>query len=295
MARRHIIFVLLTFLSILAMTDGAIALEREQVIAAASQYADAVWVCTRRNVLPEYNLLTPGKTYKGLPYNYGGADSLEVFQRKILEGVIAGNYRKRCGKMLCTRADLAGLDCSGLVSRCWQIPRYSTIALPNITIRICREDLRPGDILNSPENHVVLFDQFDDEGQMWVFESVAWLKMEGKPPAGVAYRVVDLGEEYTPRRYYKFIRTAERVRTTRPVPVVKKPGARAKRFAPVGSTGTIMDGPQCEQRQGSWEIERVWVYVKYDNGKEGWSPIRYLYVTSDKVQLASESRTTLQK
>lgn len=48
-------------------------------------------------------------------------------------------------------------DCSGYVSMAWQLPHSEvTGTLPNVAIRISTADLKPGDILNSPE-HVVIF------------------------------------------------------------------------------------------------------------------------------------------
>lgn len=51
-----------------------------------------------------------------------------------------------------------GIDCSGFVSRCWNLPRpYSTNQLPKICDPLASwDDLRAGDILLN-HKHVVLF------------------------------------------------------------------------------------------------------------------------------------------
>ncbi|MER5853439.1 RICIN domain-containing protein [Streptomyces sp. NPDC002012] len=56
-------------------------------------------------------------------------------------------------------------DCSGFVSMTWRLPTSeSTRTLPRLTKEISRSELRPGDILNSPE-HVVLFGGWIDQAK----------------------------------------------------------------------------------------------------------------------------------
>jgi hypothetical protein len=290
MLGRRTVLSLLLVASMWSVADHTFAFSREEVVSNARLYADHVWLCTRKNVRPEYNELVPGKSYKGVPYNWGGVDSLEDFGEKIEQGAIAGNYKKKCGRVLCARQDFAGLDCSGLVSRCWRIPRCSTKVLPFVSIRVPLVDLKSGDILNAENRHVVIFDRFDDENQMWVYESVVCLKMRETPPAGVAYRVVDLGNEYVPRRFYKFINIGDRVQTTRSVPLVKRPGGKARKYVSPKKTGTIMGGPKVQKTVGrTAQICNVWFYIKYDTGAEGWSPIRYLSLIQEKEQEALNS------
>ncbi|MBU1711787.1 MAG: hypothetical protein KKD47_01660 [Proteobacteria bacterium] len=250
---------------------------RDEVIANASMYSNLKWFCEKKNARKDYNLLTPGKMYIGVPYNWGGFDSTDKFVKKVEKGVIAGNYKKKCGSKLCVREDFAGLDCSGLVSRSWEISRYTTRTFPGISIKIPRELLRPGDILNSENNHVVLFDKFDEDNQMWVYESAAWVRIRNAPPAGVVYRPVDLDNEYVPRRYYKFIENGDRVKTDKTIVALLKLDGKKKIYIPAGTTGEIVKGPAIRSKaRKSRTPSDVWVYVKFGNGKEGWVTIRHL-------------------
>jgi hypothetical protein len=130
----------------------------------------------------------------GVPYQWGGFSSIsgfnlsnsidfedqytgtDTFEGKIhyagdiyLETQIAS--RKSCG-----------VDCSGFVSRCWNLPvKESTRTLinPEFSIPITIDELKMGDILIIPNYHVMLFNKFIDENktQIWVYE------------AGPAYKV----------------------------------------------------------------------------------------------------------
>jgi hypothetical protein len=259
-------------------------ISREKVIEKASTYANLTWLCTKKNAKKDYNLLTPGKQYKGVPYNWGGFDSEDKFVKKVKSGVVAGNYKKRCGDQLCIRQDFAGLDCSGLVSRSWGTGRYTTTTLPGISIKIPRELLRPGDILNSEKEHVMLFDRFDEENQMWVYEAAAWVRVKSAPPAGVVYRSVDLDDDYMPRRYYKFIEPGERIRTDRTIIALRQINGKHKIYVPGGVKGKIVKGPTLSSKgRRSQAPTDVWVYIIFDNGSEGWAAIRHLTLVAAKA------------
>ncbi|MBB4949957.1 hypothetical protein F4556_005492 [Kitasatospora gansuensis] len=54
-------------------------------------------------------------------------------------------------------------DCSGYVSMAWHLSdSLDTTRLPNVATEIPRSQLKPGDILNSLVDHVILFDKWDD-------------------------------------------------------------------------------------------------------------------------------------
>ncbi|MER7850325.1 hypothetical protein ABTZ03_41070 [Kitasatospora sp. NPDC096077] len=55
-------------------------------------------------------------------------------------------------------------DCSGYVSMAWhlQTPGLNTQGLPGVATEIPRSQLKPGDILNSYYDHVILFEKWDD-------------------------------------------------------------------------------------------------------------------------------------
>jgi len=83
--------------------------------------------------------------------------------------VLAGN--------ICThnapRSDATGVDCSAFVSATWGLAtHYTTSAIPAITTRLRDPwDLRPGDALNKPGSHVMLFLRFTSDRKAEVIES----------------------------------------------------------------------------------------------------------------------------
>ncbi|MFJ8038906.1 VCBS repeat-containing protein [Kitasatospora sp. NPDC096147] len=67
-----------------------------------------------------------------------------------------GSYQDSSGRSYRT-------DCSGYVSMAWHTgTSYSTRTLPGVATEIPRSQLKPGDILNSFEDHVILFEKWDD-------------------------------------------------------------------------------------------------------------------------------------
>ena len=97
-----------------------------------------------------------------MPYQWGGFSTLKEFDAGLREGKSAGDvYTAEKRKMLndAVSAHAVGVDCSGFVSRCWDLPRaYSTRELPGLCDEIKDwSELRPGDILNTHNSHVLLF------------------------------------------------------------------------------------------------------------------------------------------
>ena len=80
-----------------------------------------------------------------------------------------------------------GVDCSGLVSRSWRLPRkVSTRELAAMSVKLAdARDLLPGDVLNKSNGHVLLFVTFTDatRTRARVIEAGAW--------DGRAWRVVE--------------------------------------------------------------------------------------------------------
>jgi hypothetical protein len=149
------------------------------VLATAAAFADHEWLPTSRNLLhgadaagirvstpdrssgnPE--LWHPGERATGIPYKWGGFDTISSFERGIRAGKAAGdlyNAEKRRKGGAAVSAQAVGLDCSGFISRCWQLPAKratSTLAAVCVKLRSPAE-LLPGDVLNQPGGHVVLF------------------------------------------------------------------------------------------------------------------------------------------
>ena len=163
---------------------------REYAIATAYRYTQVEWMPEDRHVrhgpdsagipvkTPDKSVhgkgdargwWKPGVPAKGMPYQWGGFDTPDSFLRKIAEGRKAGDIGDATKRKLGdagTSAESCGIDCSGLVSRCWYLPRpYSTRELPSICEPLkAWAHLKPGDILLNHQ-HVLLFAGWLDGGK----------------------------------------------------------------------------------------------------------------------------------
>jgi hypothetical protein len=173
---------------------------REEVVAYARRYVDLVWVAREDHAFHGVDadgipVDTPNDGFvkdgwkvgenRGVPYAWGVYDSPEDFARKVEEGRRAGHVPKsRASKR---SAETAGIDCSGLLSKSWQLSRtYSTGQLPEITKRLSSfDELLPGDAIDKPNAHVMVFVSFvtADKKRVHVIEGGAW--------DGRAYRAVE--------------------------------------------------------------------------------------------------------
>jgi len=121
-----------------------------------------------------------GRTNIGVPYCWGGDSTLAEFDAGILAGRPAGYHfkkaeRRRLHQDPASSALPVGVDCSGFVSRCWQLKeRRSTYDIA----QVCRQlrsfdDLLPGDAVNKRYDHIILFTGWVDaqHEQMRVFEA----------------------------------------------------------------------------------------------------------------------------
>jgi hypothetical protein len=160
-------------------------LTREQVVATAFAFEGVQWqvnaaaygsdpdtVCTGfagRVRRPGYLHGKVGQQVRGAPYCWGCFGSLDQIRSKIDHGVLAGN--------ICThnapRTDVAGVDCSAFVSATWGLAsHFTTDAIPAIAQPLSNAwDLRPGDALNKPGSHVMLFLRFTPDRMAEVMES----------------------------------------------------------------------------------------------------------------------------
>lgn len=116
---------------------------------------------------------TDGEPNQGVSYQWGGFSSIAEFEAGVAAGKWAGHLPTD-GKSFFT-PEAVGVDCSGLVSRIWRLPRKeSTRSLP----RLCRRlddwnELLPGDILNRVDRHTMVFVGWEDPGrtQLQVIEA----------------------------------------------------------------------------------------------------------------------------
>lgn len=109
----------------------------------------------------------PGAEIFGVPYLWGGKAGWKDFIKKMKAGGVAGNV---CTKVVkgeaVTVPGAAGIDCSGFISRVWELGGgrrrvdLSTSALSTDKYSRRLESLtvlQPGDILNKASTHVRLF------------------------------------------------------------------------------------------------------------------------------------------
>jgi hypothetical protein len=160
------------------------ALTRQQVIETAFAFEGMQWrltppvygrdpdtACTGFNRIrrPGYLSGKLNQEVRGVPYCWGCHGSLNQFRANIANGMLAGN--------VCThnnpRPDVTGVDCSAFVSAAWGLAtHFTTAAIPGITEQLQNAwDLQPGDALNKPGSHVMLFLRFTPDRKAEVMES----------------------------------------------------------------------------------------------------------------------------
>lgn len=106
----------------------------------------------------------------GMPYSWGGFDTPESFDAGLRAGKLAGDIytlEKRRRLDAAVSKHTVGIDCSGLISRCWKLPRsYSTRELAALCEPLADfSQMKPGDIFNLHNAHVLLFAGWEDAGK----------------------------------------------------------------------------------------------------------------------------------
>lgn len=127
-----------------------------------------------------------------VPYKWGGFQTLEQFTGQL-------QYNRYAGDIHTSGVSnyAVGVDCSGFVSRCWQLTYHSaTSMMPNITTQYSDwNQLRPGDAIHKV-GHVRLFINRNSDGSFRIVEASArdW---------GVSFWSYSLSDlsSYTPRYY----------------------------------------------------------------------------------------------
>lgn len=114
-----------------------------------------------------------GEENQGMPYCWGGWTDEKQFAEGLSQGKYAGNVPQDRPKVISRQA--VGMDCSGLVSVCWNLPRkLSTRDFAAICDEIPWKDLRQGDILLKAGNHVIFFDCRLEGDQIQVVEATRY-------------------------------------------------------------------------------------------------------------------------
>lgn len=152
--------------------ETAFAFERVKWRVTPGAYGeDPDQACTgfRRVRRPAYLAGKVGQEVRGIPYCWGCHGSLNIIQRKLDRGVLAGNV---CTRNV-PRADVTGVDCSAFVSAAWGLAsHFTTIAIPAISKPLENPwALLPGDALNKPRSHVMLFLRFTPDRKIEVMEA----------------------------------------------------------------------------------------------------------------------------
>ncbi|HID94488.1 MAG TPA: hypothetical protein EYP53_00330, partial [Candidatus Latescibacteria bacterium] len=166
---------------------------RDEIISDAQAYKNLNWTCY--NTYPDAGdpIFEYGHSYTGEAYWYGGWDTREQFLDKVENQHLEPRTQ-------------AGIDCSGLVSRCWGLSsKYGTWTLQDITTEISKSQLLKGDILNylghhvriyysstgiSPSDKVFVYEALGDSNKV-VYEPYTWSNLAN----------------YTPRRWNELIAT----------------------------------------------------------------------------------------
>ena len=193
----------------------------DEAIATAYRYTQVQWMPEPRHVrhgvdsqgimvhTPDLTLAQrgwwqPGVAAQSMPYQWGGFDTPESFLQKIAAGKKAGDVADAAKRKLGdagASAESCGIDCSGFVSRCWNLKR--SVATRDLH-QICEplsswQDLRAGDILLN-DKHVVLFVNWKVPGkELTAYEAgpfPVW-----KVSACGLYQDKLLKEGYAPWRY----------------------------------------------------------------------------------------------
>lgn len=147
-------------------------MQRQQIIDTALRYTAHTWHAQPEHACHTQDINTPDAAHGGwwqvgenvgVPYCWGGASTLEVFDAGLACGKFAGNVP--LVKPAPVSRDCVGVDCSGLMCICWGLPRrISTREIPTVADLLPSTDLLlPGDILAKPGSHVMFFMAFADE------------------------------------------------------------------------------------------------------------------------------------
>ena len=188
----------------LAGAAHAESISRAEVLKIAETYVNHAWTASEKNVRhgkdtagieihtpdraggqgdPAVDCWVVGEKNTGVAYKWGGFDTPERFAAGVRAGRAAGdvyNAEKRRKGGDAVSGDAVGIDCSGFVSRCWKLAkRQSTATLPDLCQKLpTTADLRPADVMNTTNGHVLLFVRWldDDKSRALFYEAAPFSK-----------------------------------------------------------------------------------------------------------------------
>ena len=180
-----------------------------EALAIADQYVQHQWTATAANITngrindpngveietPEW--IEPGSNYH-VPYQWGGFRTLDQLEAGLLSGKYAGDKATDCTQNYCVSPHCVGVDCSGLVSRCWKLPTHYSTRMMDDSIAVAYQnwdELQPGDVIHK-EGHVRMVILRNPDGSFLTVEAAGY---DWK----VSYRSYYISQlsSYTPRYY----------------------------------------------------------------------------------------------
>ncbi|HPG35722.1 MAG TPA: hypothetical protein PLG63_05240 [bacterium] len=174
------------------------ATQRGEAILIGDTFVREHWSCSAANTTGASQSCPSGYSsyysvgnYIGVPYKWGGFDSIAQFRDKISQGYGAGSYSSD-GVLAC----VTGVDCSGYVSRCWeQTTKYGTSTIQGISYELgSTGEMKKGDAFNKAGTHIVMLAYYHRDGspvimeaaggdyRKAVFRKVTWSYLNGYVP-----------------------------------------------------------------------------------------------------------------
>ena len=162
-----------TGLSLVLLASSASAISRDEVMVRAKAFAYHPWTCQSANLTAScsgsyHSVYAPGD-YMGLHYDWGGYMTKFQFDQQLAQGYGAGSYANH-GVLSCT----AGLDCSGFVSKAWDVGHFTTSSLNQTSSSINQSAMLPGDAFNESGYHVTLYSHTLGNGDPVMYEAVGY-------------------------------------------------------------------------------------------------------------------------
>lgn len=199
-------------LALLADTNVAGAVTREEALVSARSFAAHRWTSSQTNVkgacvAPYQSLYIPGD-YVGVAYDWGGYQTIGAFDADIKAGKAAGSQEPD-GISECN----AGVDCSGFVCQAWRVGRFITATMDQTSAAISAADMKPADIFNKASFHVAMQAATKANGEPLFIEALGY-NVNVNSTGGLSHVA-----GYTPRRLNGIVDSA----VTDPVGTSTKP------------------------------------------------------------------------
>ena len=156
----------------------------KEVLSKALEYVNYEWYAKEKNVKHrtdsnDIEVDTPDITWTGekldcgwwkanqknvgVPYGWGLGSTLEEFENGINAGKYAGNVPEDKSRKI--SYDCVGVECSGLLTVCWNLPqKITTRVIPEYASVVENiDEIQRGDVFAKIGSHVMFFKEFADE------------------------------------------------------------------------------------------------------------------------------------